>query len=305
MDEIQQPQQQGIKALSTGHMAAKLLQVERKAVVMGVTSRGIFLKFPSRWIVFISGEPYRGPLTVNAVEGISLLDSVRKGDTVCVSETGVIFPEADIILNVDRSEIWSAQSPLTGVTGEAERQDRLRIIAVELQKRGVAAGLKPSLAQLTDINIEEGENRQELDSFQQVIADVQANLGSGNMPLLVKSLAGILGAGQGLTPSGDDFILGMLLSWNRWRENLWSMGDLGDLNEKLVAKAYEKTTTLSANLIECAANGQADERLVRAIDYLMCGGVDDVRKIVDTLLGWGSSSGVAAFTGMAVAITTA
>jgi hypothetical protein len=73
------------------------------------------------------------------------------------------------------------------------------------------------------------------------------------------------------------------------------------LGEQVVAAAYRQTSLLSANLIECAARGQADERLLLGLSALLLG-EPSVEAGAECLLGWGHSSGVAALVGMAIAI---
>jgi hypothetical protein len=68
----------------------------------------------------------------------------------------------------------------------------------------------------------------------------------------------------------------------------------------VVEAAYRDTTTLSANLIECAALGLADERLIQANDYLAVGNFQ-LPEISSGLLSWGNSSGVDALVGMIAA----
>jgi hypothetical protein len=77
--------------------------------------------------------------------------------------------------------------------------------------------------------------------------------------------------------------------------------DIEALNRSVVHKAYSPTTTLSANLIECATLGQADERLISALDSLLSGqpGTDICAA---NLLAWGNSSGCDALLGMALAV---
>jgi hypothetical protein len=110
-----------------------------------------------------------------------------------------------------------------------------------------------------------------------------------------------LGAGGGLTPSGDDFILGFLLSLNRWKHALFPDVDVKNLNRQIITAAYQKTTTLSANLIECAALGWADERLIRACDSMMSA-IHPNTQFLAPLLGWGNSSGVDVFVGFVTAM---
>jgi hypothetical protein len=112
-----------------------------------------------------------------------------------------------------------------------------------------------------------------------------------------------LGAGQGLTPSGDDFVTGFILAMNRYKESFWSQGNLEDLNRQVVSAAYQKTTRLSANLIEMATWGESDERLLNALDYIQ--GADyAVENVARNLSGWGHSSGVAGLAGIAAAVNT-
>jgi hypothetical protein len=95
--------------------------------------------------------------------------------------------------------------------------------------------------------------------------------------------------------------MGILLSLNRWQNPLWPADDLRVLNRQIVEAAYQKTTLISANLIECAALGLADERLIDALDFMMTGEACD-RQVISRLLEWGNSSGVDVFAGMAVTL---
>ena len=117
----------------------------------------------------------------------------------------------------------------------------------------------------------------------------------------MRAVPSFLGAGSGLTPSGDDFLTGLLLAMNRWEAVLWPADNLGETNHLVVESAYRKTTRLSANLIELATLGQGDERLIDMVDQLMSDAPFEPATVLD-LLDWGSSSGMDAFVGMAVAL---
>lgn len=111
----------------------------------------------------------------------------------------------------------------------------------------------------------------------------------------------MLGQGAGLTPSGDDVILGCLLAPSRWGRLISPTLDIQALSQELIAQAYRQTTLLSANLIECAAAGQADERLLLALDGIITG-QPSTEECAVLLLGWGNSSGCDALAGMGLAI---
>ena len=83
----------------------------------------------------------------------------------------------------------------------------------------------------------------------------------------------------------------------RWGQVCCLHLDSAAICSALLERAYAHTTTLSANLIECASRGQTDERLVETLDGLLCGD-PDAPACARRLQSWGHSSGVAALVGM-------
>jgi hypothetical protein len=119
---------------------------------------------------------------------------------------------------------------------------------------------------------------------------------------MADQMASLLGLGDGLTPAGDDLILGLLLILNRWGGVLAPGFDVRPLNRAAIDQARQKTTALSQSLIACAALGQADERLLLALDGIMTDQTDPPACAAQ-LAGWGSSSGAAALAGMGVGLS--
>jgi hypothetical protein len=95
--------------------------------------------------------------------------------------------------------------------------------------------------------------------------------------------------------------LGLLLALNRWAYRLDYDLEIEKFSQGIVHHARQKTTTISYNLLECASEGQADERLVKALDGLFTGQFCP-DECAAQLLTWGSSSGCDALVGMALAI---
>lgn len=112
----------------------------------------------------------------------------------------------------------------------------------------------------------------------------------GRAKLGAKKMAGL---GSGLTPAGDDYLMGFIYSlWSQWdpkKAQGWAT--------ELVKVAVPQTTRLSAAWLEAAANGQAAEPWHRFVDALI---QEDPRNLVqatDRILATGHSSGVDALTG--------
>ena len=97
-------------------------------------------------------------------------------------------------------------------------------------------------------------------------------------------------------------MIGYLLVVNRWGHLLPVPRKLTAFNQQVVTTAYQRTTALSSNLIECASRGMADQRLIDALDYMVSDSGQDLQ-VIDALLTWGSSSGLEVFLGFVAALS--
>ncbi|MCP5094188.1 MAG: DUF2877 domain-containing protein [Chloroflexi bacterium] len=111
----------------------------------------------------------------------------------------------------------------------------------------------------------------------------------------IQNLAGL---GNGLTPTGDDFLMGVL--YGLWATaspeyvELWSA--------LIVETAVSRTTTLSAAWLKAAARGEATIHWHRFVDALVGHG-EDVETAVRQLLAIGHSSGTDALNGFLTIIS--
>jgi hypothetical protein len=107
----------------------------------------------------------------------------------------------------------------------------------------------------------------------------------------------LLGRGIGLTPAGDDFLLGILVAHRWWPPQL-QMGNA--LAAAVVREAPDRTTRLSAALLTAAARGAADAHwhtLANALD-----GAAPLDRAIDALLSHGATSGADALAGVAAVV---
>jgi hypothetical protein len=143
-----------------------------------------------------------------------------------------------------------------------------------------------------------GDGRNALSVHAQPALDSLAGWLSGNA--LGREAEALIGLGPGLTPSGDDYLGGMLIALRACGrpaqvDSLWSW---------LAPRLPERTSAISAAHVAAAAAGEAHEALHYGLEALFAGG-GDWDESLTRLDGVGHSSGWDALAGaVAVARTT-
>ncbi|HBY96292.1 MAG TPA: hypothetical protein DEP84_20450 [Chloroflexi bacterium] len=287
-------------ARRSGEVALRALSTEQTATVMGVTSRGVFIRTASKWVIFLSYEDYCSPLTVALGERPHMLQGLRPAAPMLTAKGSLIFPTADSHIVVPRDAVWHcprAIGPVQPVAGRVRWLQHVgQIVVVAAQEYG----LSPLLPALLDLPGNQTVPAS-LEATLHTILQLQHSLRTESVAAAVEHARRLLGKGEGLTPSGDDFMVGFLLVLNRWPRLYTFRSILYQFGEQIIKAAYDYTTTLSANLLECSIRGESDERLIRVADQLVTGRPGTPQYVVE-LLRWGASSGTAAFAGMAAAL---
>jgi len=289
-------------ANTIGKLVIEALAEAQTASVMGITSRGLYLRASKRWVIFITSSRYKGPLTINLDSGTTILDNVTIGMSAHVGDSVLMIPDAGINISLSGSQVWQPVPPHADPLDKAGRMDLLVSYAAYILARKKGIGLSIWLPNLLGLPGGESAPAIGIEIARVDPLRVRRHLNTRDDPALLDALIACLGVGAGLTPSGDDFNIGFLLALNRWGAALNPRVNLTQLNGNIIQAAYQKTTTLSANLIECASHGLADERLIAVIDALVSGAPQSNTPI-EALLMWGNSSGLDVFTGFVAALT--
>jgi len=288
-------------ALCVGNFIAQQLTGDQNLKLIGQTSRGCFLQtaVPSVWTVFLSEETPRGPLTINLPSGVITPIKQAAAQTI-VLRYGILHFSNTVKLSLQNIPHWQTTAPLNPIQPLATRQatitKSIRIIQQHKPENYLASILPDLLPILAISSLPSSRGGQFTEKLHGLISGLRASETSS----LASLLATFLGQGSGLTPSGDDFLLGFFLTLHRWRDHLSLADSVRPLGRTIAELAKHKTTYLSSNLIECAIFGEADERLINALDELMTAEKCDLAWL-DGLLNWGSSSGLDAFAGMILA----
>jgi hypothetical protein len=289
-----------VKVSHIGSIAQGLLTHAQAGSVMGASSRGAFLRLAFSWIVFLSAEAQRGPLTLNCARQATSLDELAIGEKAEITPVKIIFPTSGVVVDTSQAVLWQSPDLPSPLLSPGERTAKLRLVAElvhDRQPASLLAGLLPVVAGFAQ------QTPTPQHALIPQIEALQCALTEGQLTGIVASLAGFFGLGSGLTPSGDDLVLGFLLALRRWGAVLAPEIQVEVLNRQLLPMAYQQTTTLSANLLECASLGQADERLLLALDGIMTTHPDPP-SCAAALAAWGNTSGHDALVGMALIVHT-
>ena len=286
-----------IPAVSLGKFAKGMLHQQENAVPAGISSRGLYLRPPEDTILFLSFEKFRGPLTVNINPKHGAIPEIKSDSLVFLSPAKITFPEEGIQINLENAEVWNASVPSGKLPAETSRSRLESTIeqTLRLTERNNSQDLFNSVLPGNTIHIPD------IPSFDHHLTQFLAALEQNKSTMGGEELSSLLGLGSGLTPLGDDLILGVILTLNRWGQVLIPGQGLEELNDNLLINAKEKTTALSASLLSCAIEGAADERLLAVLDSFFSGDESSPRDL-DNLLKWGSSSGIGVLAGMVLVL---
>jgi len=285
--------------LSIGAIAAEVFKVPAQFSVRGITSRGIFISVEDRVILFLSREKFRGPLIINLLWKNPRLDRIDLSSTGRVIEGGMAFDKLELFINCSLANVWSAQDqPLTTAlpyqqSTRTQINKLLQEILLQAENElvsGVCALISPTAAPSPAIDPD-------------IYATIQVMYDALKLQDFERLSPGInyfAGRGRGLTPAGDDFLLG--LTFVAYSLQTQFQADYSKLLQQINEVVRRRSTLISANLVECASLGEIDERLLAAYSSLL----DTTLPTEDTIksiLSWGSSSGMDATAGMALLLS--
>jgi Protein of unknown function (DUF2877) len=126
-----------------------------------------------------------------------------------------------------------------------------------------------------------------------LLAGLSASISTADLPASVAAARRLAGLGRGLTPAGDDFIMGAILA--AWV--LHPVGVAQRIAEEIANIAAPLTTSLSAAWLRCAGRGEAGVLWHNLLEALIASNRVVVRKTVEQLQAVGHTSGTDALAG--------
>ena len=130
------------------------------------------------------------------------------------------------------------------------------------------------------------------------IASLQAGIARGNLALCCLGACGLAGLGAGLTPAGDDFLLGAMVA-------IWSThsrSEAAALAGSISEEAVWRTTSLSAAWLRSAARGEVAAPWHDLLDGMTAHSRERMLAAAERILDMGHTSGADALAGLVVGL---
>lgn len=275
--------------------------MDRPFTIRGITSRGIFVDLEEKVILFLSREHYRGPLIVNLIWDELILDQIEAKTVGIVCNSILRFSTPDLVISTGQATVWSALDtwdPTTLPLKLPSKDQTIEFLNLLLSRSDSPNELIDTVIKILSPPPQDpGGNDHELSNA--VKAMLQA-LQQQALPGLDQAAHALAGRGRGLTPSGDDFLLGICYGMFMAQTRMPKFHQLA--GKLLYDKVSQRSTLISANLVDSATAGEVDERLAAAFQALVHPQFE-ASHAIDGILSWGSSSGMDATAGMALLLS--
>jgi len=249
-----------------------------------VFERSLYLRHQDEFICI--GEPAigNGPLTLIGDVGVSRF-ALQPGDAVSVCERDITIGDS-VRFTLDRSELWRAP-PWPACAPPARLTEACAVLA----RRAASEAPEGFARHVLDARMCDAHETPLMRAARTRVAMFTSWL-SGTHDAAQVPVQGLIGLGPGLTPSGDDFLVGALAALDA----IGAGEAHGALAAAVAAAAPGATSALSACLLHAAAARHIGEALHRAVASLLTGDADAAVAAVAHIghsSGWDMLAGIA------------
>ncbi len=248
-------------------------------------------------ISLVSKEIGAGPFSIVAdIPGVSFTDFIGEGTIISIHHSNLHLGE--ITLNTTDTPLWQARYDISEINISFLK---------ELVSSSILAKIKDfstpnSLFSIFDPSV----NLRTLDQFNvnrinsRIFSNAKTNgkilcdgILDNDLEKIQVGTKGLAGLGGGLTPAGDDFLLGIIFS----NFLLYGVSESLIINREILRTASPLTTTLSRSWLIAAVKGEFDMKWHDLLEALSDQNIDNILIILKTISTHGHTSGSDAIAG--------
>lgn len=257
-----------------GRTVFSLYRAQAEGTVLCVFQRCAYLQFGSSMVCLGLQEIGASAITALLAENISALpDWLKAGDSVRFTQTGLTFNRVHTI-RMQVHKPYVDKVPAYNDWRESEILSRGFIEALDIPDVGFSELLKqpksidpnalvqyvsPAVSSLlTQLGQVRTSDRAD---HTQIVEKLRGDADIVGDSFDIKPVLPLLGAGPGLTPSGDDFLIGVMCALHTSNKHTLAR----DLWAELSAYALKTTTPISVTFLQGAARGECGARYAALI----------------------------------------
>lgn len=240
-----------------------------------------------RLLALVAPDVGDGPLSIVLEQAPKDWSGLQPGAPVRVGQDRVWCGELEVVL--ERATIWEPRPDWQYLRANARLLlERLEHLAVRLPEHAPADSM---LSLLRDHDLPGSSSRSAVHARAQKAAEALWAGWCGDQAQLRTGTAQLAGLGVGLTPSGDDFLLGTILC--AWLAHPAPRSYCVSVSDAVAAR----TTLLSAAYIRSAADGECSSSWHLLLKALTSGGDEDLVEAGRSVIAYGHTSGSDALAG--------
>ena len=285
-----------IEIFRVGAAAAEVLGTKADGSVLGVTSRGAFLRVEDR-IIYLTSANYLSPFNLTLAGGDQRFERLAPGDKFNIEDGRIRFPARQVTVHTATAEVWHPPLPVPFRATTADQRQRSERIAARLNEIDPGKGFLFLSRPLEEFKLADHVR------IHQAACEIATAYRAKDLARFMAAAGVLVGTGGGLTPSGDDFLTGFLLYHFR-RVLSTGLNDdfLEEWCDEVTRLAFQKTTTISANRLMFTKRGWSEDIFLTLLDHFFDPAVLFDDDLIQLLTEIGHSSGVDTFMGIDYAI---
>ena len=247
-------------------------------------------------VALVSQRVGNGPLNI-VLEGYGFLSRSLEVGLPAEGDGRSIRVGEALMVSLAGAEVWEPQLEWEGLDTD---QPGLKTNLAILHDHLIAQAPAESLACLLVAGPAGGHSLESAyrKVAREAIEGLLAALRIGDRQGITAGAVALAGLGPGLTPAGDDFLLGLMAGLRTWPQFLEERGLSVEEACQVISGATDgRTNFLSMALLQSAREGMFGEAWHILLAALRQGKADEVRGAADRILGFGGTSGADALSG--------
>lgn len=223
------------------------------------------------FVTLLSKEKKMSPMSV-MVEGLEQSDfnalNITQGLTFEFSENKICCTQKNLFIDMNNAKTWSSLAKTnTSRCLEHQLLEKIKIIGQGLKTRGRLYGMGPLVNSLSDklpelelVPLHQCTFNKSFEFIENRFMDFIQAVISAEVDSIGIVAQGVIGFGCGLTPSMDDFISGLMITYI-YMASYYKLNyeQIYEFNNKIISSGLSKTTRVSSEMLKHSAVGETNE----------------------------------------------